>query len=666
MTKKAPQKRICHFIRVTDNIQNMQMQPQITPCQKNLRRALFSMISAFSRSLNTQTRCGYSSVFALLLLAFGGRAVAGTESDSKLESTSSAERPNVIVILSDDQGYGDLSCHDNPVLQTPNLDRLHGESLRFTNFHVSPTCAPSRASLMSGHWNNRTGVWHTILGRSLLRADEPTLGQLFSSAGYNTGLFGKWHLGDNYPFRPEDRGFQEVVRHGGGGIGQTPDGWNNAYFDDTYFHNGVPQRYDGYCADVFFEQARQFIKRSATEKKPFFAWIATPTPHLPFHVAERYRKPYENRQLHPEEEVFFGMLANLDENVGSLREWLKKEGLDQNTIIIFMGDNGSATGDRVHNAGMRGHKGSPYDGGHRVPFFFRWPSRGFDAGHDISALAGAVDIFPTLADLCHLPLPKDYQSDGMSLVPMLRDPGKTPPQRTLITDSQRVLNPVKWKDSCVMDQQWRLIKGKELYNIQNDPGQTTDVSKQHPKQVARLREAYEKWWADISPSFAKDTRIVIGSPKANPVYLNAHDWRCEDGDPPWNQALIRAATTQRGRAQRGYWALQVEVGGTYRITLRRWPHDAQTPISAALPPGAPSPGLEAYRETPGRALNVTTAQLTFAGQTIKKPVPADASGISFEVELPVGPLNLQGDFLGKSEEVIGAFFAEVEKIHPKE
>ena len=203
--------------------------------------------------------------------------------------------PNVVIVITDDQGYGDLSCHGNPVLKTPSLDALYAESVRLTDYHVSPTCAPTRSSLQSGHWANRTGVWHTIMGRSMLRVGEPTIGEVFSNAGYATGMFGKWHLGDNYPFRPEDRGYTHVLRHGGGGVGQTPDFWDNAYFDDTYFLNGTPTKFKGYCTDVFFENAKQFITEQAEANKPFVAYISTNAPHGPLHAPKESAKKYADQ-----------------------------------------------------------------------------------------------------------------------------------------------------------------------------------------------------------------------------------------------------------------------------------------------------------------------------------------------------------------------------------
>lgn len=289
-------------------------------------------------------------------------------------SINGSKQPNVVLVITDDQGYGDLSCHGNPVLKTPNLDELHRDSIRLTDYHVAPTCSPTRAALLTGHWTNRTGVWHTIMGRSMLRHNEVTIGQILAEGGYHTGMFGKWHLGDNYPYRPEDRGFQEVLRHGGGGVGQTPDFWDNAYFDGSYFHNGKAVPVKGFCTDVFFDYAKKFIRSVKNSGKPFFVYLCTNAPHGPMHAPEKYSKPYEKQGVSVAN--FLGMIANIDDNVGAMRSFLKEEGLADDTIFIFTTDNGTSSGANIHNNGMRGRKGSEYDGGHRVPFFVHWPKGG--------------------------------------------------------------------------------------------------------------------------------------------------------------------------------------------------------------------------------------------------------------------------------------------------
>ena len=315
-------------------------------------------------------------------------------------------KPNIIFILTDDQGYGDLGCEGNPWIKTPSMDTLFAESVRFTNFHTGTTCAPSRAGLMTGKYCNKVGVWHTIKGREILSSEENTLAGWLKEAGYRTGIFGKWHLGDNYPYRPQDRGFDEVLIHGGGGVGQEPDYWNNDYFDDTYFHNGKAEKYNGYCTDIWFSEALKFIENN--KNGPFFCYLSTNAPHHPYYVEAKYSDPYKNNPDIPHPD-FYGMISNLDENLGRLREALDSLGLSTNTILVFMSDNGTSGGVEFgkdgeimagYNAGMRGKKGSPYDGGHRVPFFLYWPDGGIPGGKDVSTITSYIDFVPTILDLC--------------------------------------------------------------------------------------------------------------------------------------------------------------------------------------------------------------------------------------------------------------------------
>ena len=365
-----------------------------------------------------------------------------TFTDCRADSTNT-RKPNVVLVITDDQGYGDIAAHGNKMIQTPNLDQLYRQSLRLTNFHVDPTCAPTRSALMTGHYSTRTGVWHTIMGRSLMNTNEVTLAEVMQSNGYKTGMFGKWHLGDNYPLRPQDQGFETVVQHGGGGVTQTPDYWQNDYFDDTYLRNGKPEKFKGYCTDIWFQEALNFIETNKSE--PFFAYISTNAPHSPYLVDPKYSIPYERKGVPKQMAAFYGMITNIDENMGLLERRLKDWGLDENTILIFMTDNGTAAGFKRpqpedlskkqqrrlskgkpivleswpgFNAGMRGTKGSEYDGGHRVPCFIRWPAGKLDGGRDITQLSAHIDILPTLAELCHLTISSELKLDGTSLVPI--------------------------------------------------------------------------------------------------------------------------------------------------------------------------------------------------------------------------------------------------------
>ncbi|MCP5116450.1 MAG: arylsulfatase, partial [bacterium] len=294
--------------------------------------------------------------------------------------------PNVVLLITDDQGYGDLGCHGNPVLRTPNLDRFHDDSVRFTDFHVDPLCAPTRAGLLTGRYAYRTGVTAAYAGRSILRRDEKTMADILAGGGYRNGLFGKWHLGDNWPYRPNERGFDETVACWSGGVTQAADWWGNDYFDDTYYRNNVPEKFNGYCTDVFFDEGLRFIERNAD--RPFFLYLPTNAPHAPYWVDKKYSRPYAEQGVDEPRASFYGMITNIDENFARLRGKLQELGIEDNTILIFMTDNGSSAGWRDgNNAGMRAGKGSNYDGGHRVPFFIRWPAGRIGGGRDIGRLA---------------------------------------------------------------------------------------------------------------------------------------------------------------------------------------------------------------------------------------------------------------------------------------
>ena len=573
------------------------------------------------------------------------------------------KQPNVVIVITDDQGYGDLGCTGNPVIKTPHLDRLANESVWLTDYHVAPTCSPTRAALMSGHWTNRTGAWHTIMGRSMLREDEGTLGQFFKDAGYQTGMFGKWHLGDNYPYRPEDRGFQEVYRHGGGGVGQTPDVWDNSYFDGGYFHNGniVPAK--GFCTDVFFEQANHYITKCAKQNKPFLAYISTNAPHGPLHCPQKYMDMYKEQP--DRTAAFLGMITNIDDNIGKTRDLLKELGVYEDTIFIFTTDNGTAFGQDVYNAGMRGRKGSEYDGGHRVPFFMHWPNGGMNTRKKIDTMCHAVDIAPTLLDLIGAPSPKGYEFDGVSLRKILENDDEVDwPDRMLVTDSQRVRNPIKWKQSAVMSKGWRLVNGKELYNIDSDPGQKKDVSDKHLQKVEKMRAFYDAWWAELEPTFARTTELYIGHPEHPKVYLTSHDW-IQEAYPPWNQQQNRAKLpvrpNSRGLKHEGHWAIKVLEAGNYLIRVRRWPEESGKKINEALPAGEQVPGADkAFRAQVGHGIEAKSATMRLNGKNWQtKPISEDSEEISFSVLLSKGVHKLS-PYFSIPEGELGCYYAIVE------
>ncbi|MDR1964303.1 MAG: arylsulfatase [Planctomycetaceae bacterium] len=483
---------------------------------------------------------------------------------------ASERHPNVVLVITDDQGYGDIAAHGNKVIKTPNLDRLHDESVRFTQFHVDPTCAPTRSALLTGRYSTRVGVWHTILGRSILRKNEVLLPQFFADAGYKTGMFGKWHLGDNYPYRPHDRGFQEAFYHLGGGVSQSPDYWGNNYFDDTYYRNGVPEKTTGYCTDVWFDNAIDFVKRH--KNVPFFLYVATNAPHVPLNIDEKYWKPYAEKGLAEPLARFYGMIANIDENLARFDKTLEELGLAENTIFIFMTDNGSAG--NGFNAGMRGRKGTPYDGGHRVPFFIRWRNGNFGKPRDIETLTAHIDLVPTLIDVCQLQKPENVVFDGVSLLPLLHS-DKQPDNRfdrAIGIEVNRDGIPQPWVRSAFLTQRWRLVNGVELYDMESDPGQNNDLAAQQPEIVTELRKRYMKRWSDVIQGAREWSRIPVGSPVTNSVRLSVHDWN-GTGVP----AYLDRVTDFVGN---GRWAVDVERAGKYRFRLRHFPEESGLPLHA--------------------------------------------------------------------------------------
>jgi arylsulfatase A-like enzyme len=560
-------------------------------------------------------------------------------------------RPNVVFVLTDDQGYPPLGCHGHPFVRTPHLDAFHDDGVRFEQFHSGTTCAPTRAGLLTGHHCNSTGVWHTIGGRSLLRRDEWSLAAALRQSGYRTGIFGKWHLGDEFPYRPQDRGFETTVCHGGGGISQQPDWWGNDYFDDTYQANGAPRPFAGYCTDVFFAEARRFIEAHRAE--PFFCFISTNAPHSPFNVEPACRDLYTADTPSEPYARFLGMISNIDANFGRLRSQLCDLGLEDDTLLIFMSDNGqtgvdAALNGTMYNAGMRGLKSSPYEGGHRVPFFLRWPGGNLGRGQTLDKLASYVDVMPTLLELCGVPVPAGRSFHGDSLAPLLRgDTDRRWDERTFVTDTQRVAHPLKWRLSCVAKGPWRLVNRDELYDLRTDPGQRTDIAAQHPETVTTLRAAYEAWWALCSRQMHDAIPISLGAEEQVEAVLRSHDLRNEqDHALVWDQNQVR-----RGEVCHGYWEVMIERDGEYEFELRRWPKEAGHPVAAGIQ-GADvafrqdgiAPGSEDHYSG-GKALGFNLACLDLNGLPQQSvPVAPNDTGAVITVRLERGPRQLRAQF----------------------
>jgi arylsulfatase len=440
-------------------------------------------------------------------------------------------QPNIIFILTDDQGYGDISAHGNPVLKTPHLDRLRAEGVRFTDFHVSPTCSPTRSALFTGRHEFKNGVTHTVLERERMTLAATTLPQVLQSAGYTTGIFGKWHLGDEAEYRPESRGFDEVYIHGGGGIGQTypgscGDAPGNTYFNPTLLHNGKFEKTSGYCTDLFYAQATQWIDAQRRAKKPFFAYIPSNTPHGPYIARPEDRALYAGKGLEPATENFFGMIHNIDQNIGRLLAKLDEWGIAQNTLVIFMNDNGGTAGVKVFNADMRGQKGSAWLGGTRANSFWRWP--GTLQAADCSVLSAHIDFFPTLAAIAGAKVPAavaQAQIEGRSLVPVLQNPAAKLPDRYQFTHQGRWPklsdpNEAKFKVAAVRNTRWAMVSENggrtpnwQLFDLSVDYAQKNNVIAQHPEVAKELSAAFDQWWSECLPLMVNEKAM---GPAINP------------------------------------------------------------------------------------------------------------------------------------------------------
>jgi arylsulfatase A-like enzyme len=494
-----------------------------------------------------------------------------------------AERPNVLIVITDDQGYGDLGAHGNPVVKTPNLDTFAKTSVRLRNFHVSPVCSPTRSSLLTGLYNYRTGVVDTFLGRSMMRPDVKTLAEYLASAGYRTGLFGKWHLGDNYPLRPEDRGFQETLWHHGGGLAQPSDPPEQdpkaAYFDPILTRNGKEVKTKGYCTDVFSDAALKFIAEGS--KKPFFAYVAFNCPHSPYQAPEELAKPYAKLDLTQKgfpqigqpwatkklnvEEIArtYGMIENVDANFGRLILALDDAKLAGNTIVLFLTDNGP--GGVRWNAGLRNRKGTVYDGGIRVPCYLRWPNEIIRAGgRSVAVPLAHIDITPTLLTACGVET--DDTFDGRDFLPLVK-PGKVNwPDRTLFFQWHRGDAPEKYRAFAARGERYKLVQAAgvpqgaqwrpkfELFDLIADPFEEKDLAAEKPEEVAKLKAEYEAWFAEVTQKGFAPPRIVIGSEKANPVRLSRQDWRGPKAG--WTRESV------------GHWEATIERDGRYEVTVR--------------------------------------------------------------------------------------------------
>ena len=501
---------------------------------------------------------------------------------------AAARRPNVILILSDDQGYGDLSLHGNPYLKTPSLDAIARQGDEFTRFYVSPVCAPTRASLLTGRYNLRTGVHGVTHGRETMRTSEVTIAEALRQAGYRTALFGKWHLGEHYPNVPHAQGFDEFV-------GFRTGHWMN-YYDSPVERNGKPSSLKGYITDALTDEALGFVERN--RGRPFFLYLAYNVPHSPFQVPRRYFDPFKKQGLDDSTAAVYGMVSNLDENVGRLTRRLDEWKLAGDTILIFLTDNGPATDRYV--CGLRGRKASVFEGGVRAPFFIRWPGR-LPAGRKVDRIAAHIDMYPTVLELCGVKAPDGPPVDGVSIAPLMKGDAAAWPDRMIFTHQTRPAALGDPHPGAVRTQRFNLVNGADLYDIEDEPGEKTNVAAKHPGKVSELRAAYEAWFKVAADQCGFERMpIPVGHPQEDPVTLAApqsfftgsihfygkagyaHDWLTG-----WTSA-----------ADLVYWDIDVARGGRYLVSLRYLCPQEDTGARVAVSAGQASVEGAVSRPTP--------------------------------------------------------------------
>jgi len=566
--------------------------------------------------------------------------------------TTAADRPNVIILFTDDQGYGDLSVHGNPILKTPNFDKLHGESVRFSNFHVSPVCTPSRGELMTGLYALRNKAGMVPAGRNLMRRDIVTMPEVFAANDYATGLFGKWHLGDSYPHRPMDRGFQRVVWHKGWGLASEIE-YDNDYYYTRYYDEMEVKYSDRFCANLWFDKAMEWMDEQIDNEQPFFTYLALNTPHSPFHSLEKDFQKYKDKVKDPNVAHFFGLISNADQNYARLDRWMADRKIRDNTIIVYMNDNGTSKGDRIFNAGMRGKKGSGYDGGHRAICFIRWPNGEFGKPRTIDYPSCISDILPTMVDLLDFTVPPTGSKfDGVSLKPVLINPDKTYEDRKLIVQFGGRQRPEKYFRSCVVWDHWRLNGEGELYDLSKDPGQENDVSAQFPKITRELKAYYDDYWASIEDSIEVVEPVLIGHDKEPYTDLTCNNWVEVDFD---NRERVAG-----GKSMGGIWQIEVQKSGKYKVRLSRWPFY----LDRALTIKGPATTIGGMPIFEGTAFPITGGSVSIDGLKPNLGEVNDANTfIELEIELQTGSHTAQGWFLdADGKKLAGAFYGRFEKL----
>ena len=512
-------------------------------------------------------------------------------------------RPNIILVMTDDQGYGDLGLHGNPFIRTPVLDSLAHHSTRIDPFYVSPVCAPTRSSLMTGRYHLRTGVYDTYNGGALMAPEEVTVAEVLAENGYHTAMVGKWHLGDSYPMRPMDQGFEYYLAHKGGGIGQPGDDFGNfiredsSYFDPWLWENGKRVRRSGYCTDIFTDQAIELIKKYKDENdgKPFFLYLAYNAPHTPLQLPEDYESEYGDLEYRPgdfqvsgenvstmsgkdmdDARKVYGMVTNIDDNMGRLLNTLDELGIEEQTLLVFLTDNGPQQ--RRYTAGLNQRKSSVMEGGIRVPCMFHWKG-GLQENRVIHTPSAHIDIMPTLLEFAGIPY--HGRMDGTSFYPELTGMSPTEPLRPLFFVWDRGY-PQRYSNMAVRKGRFKLVgqteHGQEsdllqLFDLEADPYELKDVSREHREVKAELKRELDSWFEEIivSPHLVEPPRIIIGSEKEDPVILGRNDWK---GPMAMQWSSAKAF---------GYWDITIVDPGPYDVRLvfrDRLPVPGRTTIRA--------------------------------------------------------------------------------------
>jgi arylsulfatase A-like enzyme len=581
--------------------------------------------------------------------------------------------PNVIVVMTDDQGYGEFSFNGNPVTNTPNIDRLAQEGTLFTDFHVAPMCTPTRGQLLTGMDAFRNGAINVSSGRTLLRPELKTMADVFLENGYATGLFGKWHLGDNYPFRPEDRGFEKTIWFPSSHVNSLPDYWDNDYFDDTYIHNGNKEKFKGYCTDVFFDESIKWMQEKAELNKPFFSYIALNAAHWPHFVPDYYRNSireamkknsglFDDMDEGKQRELvsFLAMGANIDENMGKLLNFLDESGLDENTIVVFLTDNGSTFGNDYFNAGMKGGKTTLWEGGHRVPLLIKTPQNISKQPSRIDELCHVQDLFPTLTSMSGITdIPKNL--DGLDLSPLLYEEKDALDDRMLVINYSRMPmfkvkytteNPaIPMKDGAgVLWNNWRLLENRELYDVSIDPHQDHDVAAENPEVVAKMRAHLDKWWEEVKDKVYEPQRVIIGSDHENPMLVSACEWL--------DVFVDQQIQTRYGPKKNGIWHLFVAEAGEYEFELRRWPKESGFRICQGIPEIKVTDGTFIK----GVSFPIHSASLRVGNEEKLIDISEQDVAASFSFDLEKGNIEIQSWFNDENgEPILGAYYMYVNK-----